>query len=107
MIVTPRGQVQLLADARSVMDLNLDVAAAAEPTRRDLWLPANRDIALDAVCRTIGVSRPAELPTASVEPVGRIEREGYAIEKLVLSYDKPEAGPGVPLPALLFRPAKG
>ena len=76
MIVTPRGQVQLLGDVRSVMDLNLEVAAAAEPTRRDLWLPANRDVALDAVRRAIGASRPAELPAASVEPVGRIEREG-------------------------------
>lgn len=106
MLVTPRGQVQLLADARSVMDLNLDVVAAAESARRELWQPANRVAALEAVRRRVGARRPAELPAASVEPLGRIERDGYAVEKLALSYDEPSAGPAVPLPALLFRPTK-
>jgi dienelactone hydrolase len=106
MLVTPRGQVQLLADARSVMDLNADVAAKAESTRRTLWQPANRAATLEAVRGRVGASRPAELPLASVETVGRVEREGYAIEKLVLSYEETSAHPSVPLPALLFRPAK-
>lgn len=106
MIVTPKGQVQLLAGVRSVMDLNLEVANAAETARRELWQPAQREQALKSVREAIG-SRPThELPAASIAPVGRIEREGYAIEKLVLSYDVAGVQPSVPLPALLFRPAK-
>lgn len=106
MLVTPRGQVQLLADSRSVMDLNLDVAAIAETKRRELWQPSNRPAGLEAVRRRIGAHRPSELPAASVESLGRIERDGYVMEKLALSYDDPSAGPGVTLPALLFRPKK-
>lgn len=106
MLVTPRGQVQLLADARSVMDLNLEAAVAAEPQRRKLWQAANRPAALEAVRQRIGARRPAELPAATIEPLGRIERDGYTIAKLSLAYDDPAAGPGVPLPALVFRPTR-
>jgi hypothetical protein len=86
--------------------LNLDVALAREPARRALWQSANRAAALEAVRNRIGAHRPADLPPATAESVGRIERNGYTIEKLVLSYPDPTAGPAVPLPALLFHPAR-
>jgi len=104
MLVTPRGQVQLLAEARTVMDLNLDVVEKAKRTRQESWRPENRAAALEAVRRRIGSSRSAELSAASVESLGRIARDGYDIEKIVLTYDEPAAGPSVPLPALVFRP---
>jgi len=70
-------RLQLLADARSVMDLNLDVVAAAEPARRRLVQTENRVAALETVRRRVGARRPAELPVETVEQFDRIERDGY------------------------------
>jgi dienelactone hydrolase len=96
---TPRGQVQLRPGARSVMDFNLEAAAAAR--RRELWQPENRAEALATVRVRIGARPSAEIPAPQVESRGTLDRDGRQVEKLVLT----PVG-GIPLPALLFRPAK-
>jgi cephalosporin-C deacetylase-like acetyl esterase len=98
---TPSGQVMLLPEARSVADLNAELAGRLAAERREMWQPSNRQRALDEVRRIAGVRKLSELPRPKVEKVGSIEREGYRIDKVVLH---PEAG--IRLPGLLFEPAK-
>lgn len=98
---TPRGQVQLLPGACSVMDFNLEAAEAAAEHRRELWQPSNREVALAAVRARIGARPSSDIPAPQVESRGLLERGDNRIEKIVLT----PVG-GIPLPALLFRPAK-
>ncbi len=60
---------------------------------------ARRDELRAAVLDCLGLERLPEIEVAT-RSVGRIERDEYAIEKLVL-----EALPGLPVPALLYLPA--
>ena len=98
---TPRGQVMLLDDARSVMDLNVEFAESCVAQRENLWRQGNRDNALAKVREIAGIRELDALPVAKVRPAGKLERNGYAIEKIVIV---PEDG--IALPALLFRPEK-
>jgi dienelactone hydrolase len=98
---TPRGEVLFIDGARSVVDLNLELAEKLKLQRAEWWREENRQNALAEVRRLTGV-RPLEaLPPVRVREAGTVDREGYSIVKLVL-----EAEGRVPLPALLFRPAK-
>jgi len=96
----PRGQVMLIAGARSVYDLNIECARRLARRRREIWSKTPRRELLDRVRRLAGIRRLADLPAPEVQKVGKVSRDGYTIEKLIL---KPEAG--VWLPALRFVPA--
>ncbi|MEX0716742.1 MAG: acetylxylan esterase [Planctomycetaceae bacterium] len=99
LVCTEPGQVQLLPGARSVMDLNVELAEKYAPGRESLW--KDRDAALAEVRRISGIKPLAELPQPKIEHAGSVRRTGYTIGKLVL-----ESEPGVKLPVLLFQPQK-
>jgi hypothetical protein len=104
LLCTPKGQAQLLEGARSVVDFNQELADHWAPRRKKLWEPDQRDKALAEVRRLAGIAPLADLPKPHARAVGKVERQGYAIEKWIL-----EPGPGLWLPALHFKPmqAKG
>jgi hypothetical protein len=98
---SPKGQVQLLPGARTVMDFNMDLVTQYAPARKELWRPENRAKALAEVRRIAGIAPLARLPKPSARRVGKIERSGYTIEKIILDTE-----PGIWLPVLYFQPAK-
>jgi len=93
-LVTEKGQVMLLPDARNVYDLMRDESDRLA-TARNL---AHRDLR-SAVRARAGIRSLNDLPSPKVEIVGKIERDWGVIEKLTL-----EVLPGVPLPALRYVP---
>ena len=98
---TELGQVMLMSGARSVTDLNVALADEYRPQRRKMWQKENLPAALASVRRIAGVRPLSELPQPTVRQAGKVERESYTIEKLVL-----EPEPTLSIPALLFKPAK-
>lgn len=99
-LVTEKGQVMLLPEARNVYDLMRDESRRLAIARNKA---ANRDLRA-AVRARAGIRALNDLPSPKVEVVGKIERDWGVIEKLTL-----EVLPGVPLPALRYVPkqAKG
>jgi dienelactone hydrolase len=98
---TPRGQVLLMPGERTVFQINSAIAAGLKEPREAAWaklLPAEKR---RLIRETINLPGAGTLPTPRVETVGRIERDGYAIHKLVLTVE-----PGLQLPALAFVPAQ-
>lgn len=87
---TPTGQVATSLGGETVFTLNQKRAAQLAQSRP----------AFDAaqVRRLIAFNKPAAPPT--VHSFGSLNRAGYTIEKLVY-----ESEPGVPIPALLYKPA--
>jgi dienelactone hydrolase len=96
---SPRGQVMLMENARSVFDINIEIEEGLAKERRAFWLKTPKVEALEKVREIAGICRLAELPTPEVETVASQSRDGYTIEKLIL---RPEAG--IALPALAFVP---
>jgi len=96
---TEQGQVLRLPGERSVFELNAELERGLGEKRRLLWEKTPRAEMLDLVRQTAGV-RPAEklLEPKFVE-AGRVDRDGYHIDKFVLYTDS-----GVPLPGLTFHP---
>jgi len=117
--VSPSGQVVHDLKDATVWDLNLERAKALAPQREAFWRENPKEKCLAEVCRLAGIrsrSRQPERSAASSPPptpktdnrkpitpsstaAGRIERDGYAIEKLLI-----EREGEVPVPALLFVP---
>ncbi len=99
LLCTTAGQVLLLPGERSVFDLNVERAQQLAETRRELWERGTPAEKLNAVRKTVGVRALQDLPAPTRDKAGRVDREGYHIDKLVLHTDS-----GVPLPALTFHP---
>lgn len=98
---TPRGQVMLLEGARSVYDLNADYAAELAVARGRLWQEEDHGKLLARVREITGIRTLSELPSPEVKAMGKINRQGYNVEKLIL-----KAETGIFLPGLLFMPAR-
>ena len=98
---TPNGQVMLMKGARSVMDLNVELNVRLAKQRRENWKPENRSQTLVEVRRIAGIRELEKLPRPKVTHHGKIQRDGYSIEKLVI-----ETEPGILLPGLLFLPPR-
>ena len=92
LLCTPEGQVLLRPGERSVFEINAEVAEALRTARQS---PPSRE----TIRAVIGSS--ATPPEPMVETLGRVEREGFHIEKLALTVEG-----AFRLPALLFVPAK-
>lgn len=99
LLCTETGQVQMLPGARSVTDINLELAEKYAAGRKSLW--QNREAALAEVRRLSGIRPLDELPQPKIEHTGSVRRSGYMVGKLVL-----ESEPGIKLPALLCQPEK-
>ncbi len=98
---TDSGQVTVSLGGETVFSLNLQRFEQGKPARTPLSSPeavaANKDKIQRQVSQLTGFeSRRGQL---NVKPFGRIEREGYRIEKLVY-----ESEPGIIVPALLIVP---
>ncbi len=99
LLCTEKGQVLLLPDERSVFDLNADRERMLAVERRKFWEQKSRQEALRAVRETAGVRPLDEIGELSMKEIGRVQRDGYHIDKIVLS--TPD---GLPLPALTYHP---
>ncbi|HUT36870.1 MAG TPA: acetylxylan esterase [Planctomycetota bacterium] len=94
---TKSGQVVFDLKGVTVWDLNLQRAKASAAQREAFWKDNPKAKCLAEVRRLAGVRAIEGKPT--VKAAGRIERDGYSIEKLLI-----ERGEEVPVPALLFVP---
>lgn len=96
---TPRGQVLLLDNAKSLNDLYREKAKELANGRKT-WnreTPANKR--RETIRELIGCRNWEEISIPRVQRVGSLKRDGYRIEKLVI-----EPAEGIVLPALLFEP---
>ncbi len=96
--VTPTGQVLDLDGARSVYAVNNERMERLRRQRQAAWSERG-DAMLDEVRRVTGIRKLDKLPTLEPKHAGRIARDGYRIDKLVI-----EPEPGIILPALAFVP---
>jgi len=98
---TPTGEVASSVGGETVFSLNLKRVEQNRPRRAPLTdaqaVAANRSEMQRQVRPLIGFE-PRRSPL-SVKPFGRIEKEGYGIEKLIY-----ESEPGIIVPALLYVP---
>jgi len=101
LLCTESGQVLQLPGECSVFDLNAEREAELAAQRQKLWEATPKDAMAMKIREKAGVRPDVQLAAPTWNKVGRVEREGYHIEKLVL-----RTGSGVPLPALTFHPEK-
>ena len=99
LLCTPEGQVLRLPGERSVFDLNAEHEAKLAEQRKARWQSEPADAVRTRIRELIGVRSLDKLDPPQWKDLGRIARDGYHIDKLVLSTDS-----GVPLPALTFHP---
>ncbi len=99
LLCTPKGQVLLLAGEKSVFDLNVERERTLAEQRRQLWSTKPRAEMLQKVREVAGVRPLKDLPKTEWDKAGRVDRDGYHIDKVILKTDS-----GVPLPALTFHP---
>jgi hypothetical protein len=99
LLCTERGQVLRSPGERSVFDLNAEWERQLAEKRRVFWERTPREDALQAVRELTGVRRLRDRPAPKWDKAGRVQRDGYHIDKLVLRSDS-----SVPLPALTFHP---
>lgn len=99
LLCTKKGQVLTLPDEKSVFDLNAKFAQSLAEKRRTYWQQTPPEDVLRAVRQTVGVRGIDEIGKLRMEKVGRLQRNGYHIDKLVLHTPS-----GVPIPALTFHP---
>ncbi len=96
---TPDGQVLLMPNARSIFDLNLEYEQKWAQKRKQLWEQRDQKQLLEKVRSIAGIRSFENLPLPRVESKGKLKRQGYHIEKLVLRWER-----NIYLPALMFQP---
>jgi len=96
---TPDGQVMHLEGARSTYDLNRHLEKELAGRRKQLWDTTPKAEVLDKVCQMAGIRTLAQLPEPKVQEDGVAERDGFTVQKMVLT---PEDG--IYLPVQIFLP---
>ena len=96
LLCTEKGQVLQLPGARSVFDLNAEVAKGLFCKRRDRATEDEDDFR-EQIAEVIGMRSVSTLGSPKWEDRGRVRRKDYHIDKLVLKTDS-----GIPLPGLTF-----
>jgi hypothetical protein len=86
---------------RSAFQINAATAAGLTEKRANAWAKLSLLEKRRLIRETINVSGGETLPAPTVETVGRIERDGFAIHMLVLTAER-----GLRLPALAFVPSR-
>jgi cephalosporin-C deacetylase-like acetyl esterase len=97
----PGGQVMNIDGARSTYDLNRDYEKELAAQRKKLWATGDKTKLLDEVRKIAGIHRLEEMPEPKVTASGTVERDGYKIEKIILTPEE-----RIYLPALMFVPTK-
>ncbi len=97
---TPRGQVLLMNDERSVYDLNAEYASEKLRAKRiEAWKKLSKEERSKKIQTTIGFDPLPDDFHPTSNKAGKVERDGYHIDKLVI-----HGRTRVPLPALTFHP---
>ena len=99
LLCTASGQVLTEPGEKSVFDLNVERAAELAKGRKSLWKNVSYESIAALIRDVVGVRESGKLLPPEFEDLGRIQREEYHIDKLVLRTDS-----GVPLPGLTFHP---
>lgn len=99
LLCTKAGQVLSLPGERTVFDLNSDYETDLAKQRKEKWKTVPRDEIVIQIRELIGVRPNSELKPPKFKDLGRIARDEYDIDKLMLRTDS-----GIPLPALTFHP---
>jgi cephalosporin-C deacetylase-like acetyl esterase len=99
LLCSPGGQVMNIDGARSTYDLNRDYEKELAGRRKKLWATGDKTGLLDKVQKITGIRKLEELPEPKTINCGAIERDGYKIEKMILT-----PADGIFLPALMFIP---
>lgn len=100
LLCTETGQVLHAPDEKSVFDLNAEYEAELTARRQSIWDETPQAELIDRVRAQIGVRPLDELQPPTWRDAGRVDREHYHIDKLVLQSDSRR------LPALTFHPAE-
>ncbi|QDT93497.1 alpha/beta hydrolase [Gimesia algae] len=93
------GQILLDAGERSLFAVNDELNQGLAEERAALWNSTDLSVAREKVREVSGILPLDSLPRPEIEEAGKISREDYQIQKLIITPDH-----GVPLPALLFLP---
>lgn len=99
LLCTDSGQVLTRDGERSVFDLNAEYEAELAMSRATQRESLSREERLAMIRDLLGVRPNSELKPPKWKDLGRIPREEYHIDKLVIRTDS-----GVPLPGLTFHP---
>lgn len=100
LLCTEHGQVLRLPGERSVFDLNAERAYILSLQRKQKWAELSHDDSLSLVRKAIAIESSSNEPPSS-NPAGKVQRDGYHIDKLVI-----HPASGVPIPALTFHPVE-
>ncbi len=96
---TPEGNVTKMEGYRSTFDLHREYEKELAKKRQQLWETTERAELLEKVRQITGIRHLAAIPKPSVESLDIVGRDGYTIEKIIIT---PEHN--IYLPALLFIP---
>jgi len=99
LLCTTSGQVLRLPGEKSVFDWNVERERAWAASRQAYWERTPRAEVLNKVRQIAGVRPLDQIPEARWDKAGKVTREGYHIDKVILRTDS-----GVPLPALTYHP---
>lgn len=92
------GQVLTLPGERSVIDLNAEHESELAATRNELWSEHTPEEMAGRIRSIIGAPGNDDIGEPEWEDVGRVDREGYHIDKLILHTETSV------LPGLTFHP---
>lgn len=96
---TPEGQTLRLPGEQSVFALNVSRGKEFAARREEVWSKLSADEQRAAIRKVAGIRPLNELPVAKLEKGAAVQRDGYHIDKAVLSI------PGrAPLPMLTYHP---
>ncbi|MFO0821090.1 MAG: acetylxylan esterase [Pirellulales bacterium] len=99
LLCTPAGQVLKLDGEKSVFDLNVERERGFATQRREFWDKTPAAEAREKVRQVAGIRSLKQLPATKWDKAGKVQRDGYHIDKVILRSDS-----AVPLPALTFHP---
>ncbi len=99
LLSTETGQVLDLPDEKSVFDLNAEYAAELAEQRDGLQKSESPEELLTRIRTLLNVRANSQMKPPAFEDRGRVKRENYHIDKLVLGADT-----GAVLPGLTFHP---
>ena len=107
LLCTERGQVLLLPGEKSVFELNAMEAEHLAAERKSKFADRNREALLSDVRRATGIRPIDQLPKSSSNRAGKVVRDDYHIDKLVIRAAAAADGQHDEhvLPALTFHPA--
>ncbi len=108
LLCTERGQVLLLPGEKSVFDLNAREAERLAAQRKTQFASRSTGELLADVVRANGMRTPDQLPKATSHRAGKVQRDDYHIDKLVIRATASADGMHAEhvLPALTFHPVE-